>query len=48
MEVFLPGCNENELRPFLHGGGGPQVGEVTRRGNPPVHIISYFILITFT
>ena len=31
----------------LHGGGGPQVGEVTRLGwvTPPVHIISHFNLI---
>ena len=28
------------FRACLHGGGGPQVGEVTR---PHVHIISYFI-----
>ena len=29
------------LRACLHGGGGPQVGEVTHLGggNPPVHII---------
>ena len=37
------------LRACLHGGGGPQVGEVTRFGGyPPVHIISHFNLITFT
>ena len=39
------------VRACLHGGGGPQVGEVTRFngwGNPPVHIISPFNLITFT
>ena len=43
------------VRACLHGGGGPQVGEVTRfnrwgnpLGNPPVHIISHFNLITFT
>ena len=31
--------------PTLQGGGGPQVGEVY---NSPVHIISFFNLITFT
>ena len=39
------------VRACLHGGGGTQVGEVTRFngwGNPPVHIISPFNLITFT
>ena len=39
------------VRACLHGGGGPQVGEVTcfnGWGNPPVHIISPFNLITFT
>ena len=67
-----------KLRACLHGGGGPQIGEVTRIGvvcytgvvsvvtqrgndtkngcvadwhrwgNPPVHIISHFNVITFT
>ena len=37
-----------ELWACLQGGGGPQVGEVTRLGNPPVHIISHFNWITFT
>ena len=40
------------LRACLHGGGGPQVGEVTclrgGGGNPPVAIMSHFNLITFT
>ena len=38
------------FRACLHGGEGPQVGEVTPFGwgNPPVHIISQFKLITFT
>ena len=38
------------FRACLHAGGGPQRGEVTRLrwGNPPVHIISPFNLITFT
>ena len=25
-------CNRSQLRACLHGGGGPQVGEVTRLG----------------
>ena len=32
------------LRACLHGGGGPQVGDLTRLGeviNPPVHIMSF-------
>ena len=29
------------FRACLHGGGGPQVSEVTHF-NPPVHIISYY------
>ena len=39
------------LRACLHGGGVPQIGEVTRLGGvtrPPVHIISHFNVITFT
>ena len=42
--------NSEESRACLPGGGGPQAGEVTRLsgvGNPPVHIISHFNLITF-
>ena len=38
------------LKACLHGGGGPQVGEVTRFGgvtHPAVHIISHFNFITF-
>ena len=33
------------LRACLHGGGGPQVGEVARLGggNPHVHIISHLV-----
>ena len=38
-----------EYRACLHGGGGSQVGEVTRLGGVmSVHIISYFFLIMFT
>ena len=40
-----------ELRACLHGGGGPQVGEVTRLGGVTRlsgHIISHINLITFT
>ena len=33
------------LRACLHEGGG---GKLLRWGNPPVHIISHFSLITFT
>ena len=33
------------LRACLHGGGR---GNSLRWGNPPVHIISHFSLITFT
>ena len=42
--------SKGPIRACLHGGKGPQVGEVTRLdgGNPPVHIISHFNLITFT
>ena len=44
--------DENKcLRACLHGGGGPQVGELgnpLRWGNPFVHTISHFNLITFT
>ena len=53
--LFLIGkkSKSNCFRACSHGGGGggrPWVGEVTclKVGNPPVHIISYFILITFT
>ena len=36
------------LKACLHGGGEIQVGNLLRWGNPPVHIISHFKLITFT
>ena len=36
------------LKACLHGGGEIQVGNPLRWGNPPVHIISHFKLITFT
>ena len=41
---------ESQIRACLHGGGASRVVEVTRLGggNPPVHIISHFSLITFT
>ena len=42
--------NSKEIKACLHGDGEPQAGEVTRLGgvgNPPVHIISHFNLITF-
>ena len=32
------------VRACLHGGGGPPV----RSGNPPVHVMSQFNLLTFT
>ena len=39
----------HNIRACLHGGGGPQLGEVPALvGNLPVHIISHFNLITFT
>ena len=34
------------LRAFLHGGRGPQVVNLIRWGNQPVHIISDFNLIS--
>ena len=43
--------NDNKGCECLHGGGGPQVVEVNRLfrwGNPSVHIVSHFNLITFT
>ena len=38
------------IRGCLHGGGGPQVGEVTRLGvvTQIFHMISHFNLIKFT
>ena len=40
-------CNQGRClfsKACLRGGGGPQVGEVTRLGrNPPVHIISHLM-----
>ena len=44
-------AKSRNLRASLHGGGGPQVGEVRiplRWDNPPVHITSHFNLISFT
>ena len=39
------GKNTKGFRACLHGGRGPQIGEVTRYrwSNPPVHIISHMI-----
>ena len=35
--------SQHQIRACLHGGGGPQIGEVTRLGgvkiNPPLHAI---------
>ena len=42
--------SKTSFRACLHGGGGPQVGEVTHLSGATrlVHTISYFIFITFT
>ena len=50
IDCGISGIRTRGLRACLQGGGGPQVGEVTRLGggNPPVHIFSNFNLITFT
>ena len=39
---------KNNLKACLHGGGEIHVGNPLSWGNPPVHIISHFKLITFT
>ena len=48
LKMPLKNADHLRVRACLHGGGGPQVGGKPRWGNPPVHIISYIILITFT
>ena len=39
---------KNNLKACLHGGGEIHVGNPLSWGNPLVHIISHFKLITFT
>ena len=39
---------KNNLKARLHGGGEIHVDNPPNWGNPPVHIISHFKLITFT
>ena len=44
ITTYIGETNQISLRACLHGGGGPLGGW----GNPPVHIMSHFDLITFT